>query len=65
MVPNKGLISFRECMMVTYVAVFLAGILVGSVAVIGGIVLISFAISWAARKEVETFTTTADSIGTH
>ncbi len=51
--------------MVTYVAVFVAGILVGSVVVIGGIALISFAISWAARKEVETYTTTAESIGSH
>jgi prepilin signal peptidase PulO-like enzyme (type II secretory pathway) len=49
-------------MMVAYVAFFLAGIVVGSVAVIGVITLISFAISWVAQKEAETFATTADRI---
>lgn len=51
--------------MVAYVAVFLAGVLVGCVAVVGVIILISFAISWAAQKEFETFATTADRIGSH
>ena len=62
---DRGHIIFRERMMVAYVAVFLAGVAVGGVAVIGVIALISFAISWAAQKEVETFATTADRLGSH